>query len=96
MEFYQEITQEMQDLNQSLENIGNNLERATVILQANLISSQIREKLNNAKNNFTWFQTSLETLNKIVLESSYTDDNINLVIQTLETIVKTFNPNTKV
>lgn len=83
-------------LNQSLENIGNTLERSTVILQTNLISSQIVEKIKDVKNNYNWFVNSLETLNNIVSKSSYSDDNINLVIQTLETIIDKFSTNIEV
>ena len=96
LDFYQEINQDMKDLNESITNVSNSLEKATVILQANLISSQIKEKLKNVKSNFKWFSDSLDSLNNIVSESSYTDDNINLVIQTLETVINKFSPYIKV
>ena len=42
LDFYQEINQDMKDLNESIANVSNSLEKATVILQANLYLHKLK------------------------------------------------------
>jgi len=92
LSFYEEIYHDMNELNKSMESLNDTLGKSVVLLQANLISSQIKEMLPKIKDNYDWFENNLISLKKAIKNTSYSDAFTETLIETLETIVNTFKP----